>query len=159
MQARHYDNVTGRFISQDPAKQRENWFTYCNNDPVNMVDPNGKMSVKEYAQLIEAIMQALVHPEWMIPTIRLWGLRAGGLGRLLSYVDILIARLGVGAVSDETLAAQYAQEAEGENELMGGIGASDALLSAHYGTCGAGKIQAIAALQQVKMFIEIEMMN
>jgi len=32
----------GRFISQDPGMQGNNWFAYCNDDPVNKTDANGK---------------------------------------------------------------------------------------------------------------------
>ncbi len=39
--ARFYDPEIGRFITQDPAKDGANWYTYCRNNPVNMVDPDG----------------------------------------------------------------------------------------------------------------------
>jgi RHS repeat-associated protein len=38
---RYYDPSTGRFISRDPACDEYNWYTYCENDPVNCVDPEG----------------------------------------------------------------------------------------------------------------------
>jgi len=41
MRARHYDPTTGRFQSQDKAQDGENWFAYCNGDPVNYVDESG----------------------------------------------------------------------------------------------------------------------
>lgn len=34
--------ITGRFVSQDPAYHGVNWFSYCNNDPINLVDKTGK---------------------------------------------------------------------------------------------------------------------
>ncbi len=42
MRARYYDPNTGRFVSQDTAKDGQNWFTYCNANPVNLIDPQGK---------------------------------------------------------------------------------------------------------------------
>jgi len=42
MRARYYDNQTGRFVSEDPAKHGMNWFAYCNNDPLNLVDASGR---------------------------------------------------------------------------------------------------------------------
>jgi len=42
MRARWYDPVLGRFISEDPAGDGVNWYMYCNNNPVNMVDSNGE---------------------------------------------------------------------------------------------------------------------
>ena len=38
---RYYDPTTGRFTQEDPAKDGLNWYVYCYNDPVNMVDPWG----------------------------------------------------------------------------------------------------------------------
>ena len=38
---RYYDSNTGRFISEDPAMDGNNWYIYCNNNPINFVDPWG----------------------------------------------------------------------------------------------------------------------
>ena len=38
---RYYDPSTGRFLSRDPAMAGYNWYTYCNNDPVNTIDTTG----------------------------------------------------------------------------------------------------------------------
>jgi RHS repeat-associated protein len=38
---RYYDSRTGRFISQDPAGDGDNWYAYCGNDPTDGVDPEG----------------------------------------------------------------------------------------------------------------------
>ena len=38
---RYYDPRTGRFISQDPAGDGDNWYAYCGNDPMDGVDPSG----------------------------------------------------------------------------------------------------------------------
>jgi RHS repeat-associated protein len=38
---RYYDSETGRFISCDPAKHGDNWYTYCENNPLGWVDPKG----------------------------------------------------------------------------------------------------------------------
>src|SRR5579875_841991 len=43
MRARYMDPVLGRFISEDPSKDGGNWFVYCGDEPVNHVDPNGKI--------------------------------------------------------------------------------------------------------------------
>jgi hypothetical protein len=42
MRARLYDPITGRFISEDSAKHGNNWHNYCNNNPINHVDPDGR---------------------------------------------------------------------------------------------------------------------
>lgn len=38
---RMYDRETGIFLSRDPASQGRNWYTYCDNNPLNSVDPGG----------------------------------------------------------------------------------------------------------------------
>jgi len=40
--------VLGRFVSQDPSKNGMNWFAYCNNNPVNYIDANGKDAEKTW---------------------------------------------------------------------------------------------------------------
>ena len=42
MQARYYDPSVGRFVSEDPSKNGMNWYSYCNANPVNQIDINGK---------------------------------------------------------------------------------------------------------------------
>jgi RHS repeat-associated protein len=42
MRARYYEPGSGRFLSEDPARQGANWFVYCGNDPVNCFDASGK---------------------------------------------------------------------------------------------------------------------
>ena len=42
MRARYMDPVTGRFLSEDPARSGSNWLLYCNNNPVNYTDMSGK---------------------------------------------------------------------------------------------------------------------
>ncbi len=39
--ARYYDPVVGRFVTEDPARKGTGWYTYCENDPVNRVDLKG----------------------------------------------------------------------------------------------------------------------
>jgi len=44
MRARWMDPVTGRFISEDPGRDGANWYMYCRNNPVNLVDVSGEYS-------------------------------------------------------------------------------------------------------------------
>ena len=39
--ARYYDATIGRFINVDPIQDGLNWYVYCNNNPLNRVDPTG----------------------------------------------------------------------------------------------------------------------
>jgi len=40
--ARYYDPTIGRWIQKDPILSGVNWWVYCENDPVNGVDPTGE---------------------------------------------------------------------------------------------------------------------
>ena len=42
--ARHYDPLLGRWFNPDPAMQFLNPYTFCGNDPVNLIDLNGMWS-------------------------------------------------------------------------------------------------------------------
>ena len=42
MRARYLDPALGRFVSEDPAANGDNWFVYCDNSPVNGVDESGE---------------------------------------------------------------------------------------------------------------------
>jgi RHS repeat-associated protein len=44
MQARHYEPVCGRFVSEDPAADGVNWYAYASSNPANAVDPSGHAS-------------------------------------------------------------------------------------------------------------------
>ncbi len=41
LRARMYDPETGRFINEDPAKDNYNWYVYCSNNPIMLIDPFG----------------------------------------------------------------------------------------------------------------------
>lgn len=41
LRGRYYNPATGRFINEDPIRDGLNWYTYCNNDPINFVDSSG----------------------------------------------------------------------------------------------------------------------
>jgi RHS repeat-associated protein len=40
--ARYYDPTTGRFLTEDPSRKGVNWYAYCDNNPVNLTDPDGR---------------------------------------------------------------------------------------------------------------------
>ncbi len=42
--ARYYDATIGRFINVDPIQDGSNWYVYCSNNPMSMVDPTGLLN-------------------------------------------------------------------------------------------------------------------
>ncbi|MBI9100479.1 MAG: hypothetical protein JEY91_18515 [Spirochaetaceae bacterium] len=50
--ARYYDATTGRFINVDPIQDGTNWYVYCNNNPLNKVDPTG-LSFKDIVNYVK----------------------------------------------------------------------------------------------------------
>jgi len=49
--ARWYDAGTGRFISEDPARDGANWYTYVSNNPLKYIDPTGMTTEEELDQM------------------------------------------------------------------------------------------------------------
>ena len=41
LRARYYDPSIGSFITEDPARDGTNWYSYCGGNPVNFIDKNG----------------------------------------------------------------------------------------------------------------------
>ena len=41
LRARYYSSECGRFVTEDPSKYGTNWYSYCDNNPVTMVDRTG----------------------------------------------------------------------------------------------------------------------
>ncbi len=50
-QYRQYSPETGRFISEDPVKDRLNWYGYCYGNPFKYVDPKGASGLSPYLGL------------------------------------------------------------------------------------------------------------
>ena len=50
---RYYSPELGRFTSEDPAKDGDNWYAYCNNNPVKYTDPWGLVAGEHFATLKE----------------------------------------------------------------------------------------------------------
>jgi len=63
MRARYYEAATGRFISQDLIRHGQNWYAYCENDPIHAVDPDGKESVSNRANFLLGVF------EWVLGSL------------------------------------------------------------------------------------------
>jgi RHS repeat-associated protein len=47
---RDYSSAAGRFTTSDPIRDGQNWFAYCNGDPVNFLDIDGLFGYKNGQQ-------------------------------------------------------------------------------------------------------------
>jgi RHS repeat-associated protein len=56
MRARYYDPNVGRFVSEDPSGTGANWLVYANDNPVNMVDQTGKLSMYALGSALGAFL-------------------------------------------------------------------------------------------------------
>ena len=45
LRARYYAPRLGRFTQGDPIRSETNWYTYCSNNPIIFVDPDGKDAI------------------------------------------------------------------------------------------------------------------
>ena len=56
---RYYDPRTGRFLTQDPAKDGANWYSYCGNNPVSLNGPTGLTQTKPDEDQTQQMLAAI----------------------------------------------------------------------------------------------------
>jgi RHS repeat-associated protein len=121
IRARYYESATGRFISEDPARDGVNWYLYADGNPVNRVDVDGKETLAELltTSFLTGILNAL------FSVITAWAKGAGVADAAINgFISGFGAGLGVaGAVIGAGLGAFL-------TELMGGRGPGSALTKA-----------------------------
>jgi RHS repeat-associated protein len=52
--ARWYDPTLGRFITEDPARDQNNWYAYVKNNPLRYIDPTGLLTAGDFYSLLES---------------------------------------------------------------------------------------------------------
>ena len=45
LRARYYKPTVGRFITEDPINDKLNWYSYCENNPIALIDPSGEGAI------------------------------------------------------------------------------------------------------------------
>ena len=93
MRARYYEPSSGRFISEDPAKDGTNWYRYAENTPTAFSDPDGLSALKVIgtAMLMGAVLNLAL--QWaifgnvrahLVFNAAFWAALGAGLGRFLA---------------------------------------------------------------------------
>ena len=127
MRARYYDPATGRFESEDSAKDGANWSLYAHGDPVNMVDPDGMSPEDESAAQLGEYLKMMSKAYSTVAT----GYMVAGAwdmnrGRALTTE-------GMAENSPAAASAGFFQEAMGGAEMRGGIKTPDSRVTSQLG--------------------------
>ena len=56
LRARYYAPGYGRFTQIDPIRDGTKWYAYCDNDPVNKIDPSGMAPYEKFRTIEEALL-------------------------------------------------------------------------------------------------------
>jgi RHS repeat-associated protein len=129
MRARYYDANVGRFVSEDPGVNGNNWYVYAGDNPVNMTDSDGKSSVWMYGFF--CISTLFFQGALAALTMGAFGLAIG-----LSIVGCL----GCGC------SVNFSQTSPWTNCAFGGIGAAGGLLALNKGIVSAADYAAAQLL-------------
>ena len=87
MRARYYDPDLGRFISEDPSRHGANLYAYCNGNPTNLTDADGKQADMAMATVgLVACMLAALLIAWDYDSGLGW---AAAVPLFLGGVDLL----------------------------------------------------------------------
>ena len=177
--ARYYDPDLGRFLSMDPHRipgTSLNYYTYCDGDPVNRVDPTGEISLTLGTVLIAVGVGAIVgaaigagvelykqrnqeHTDWgQVGTAALIGGCLGGIGAAVGAVATAatvgaLGVLGAGAAAGGLgSAVTYCVQAAGQGAWNWSDFATSVAIGAGIGaiTAGIGGVIARRAGQDVE---------
>ena len=129
LQSRYYDSEVGRFINADSQLNPGtgltgiNMFAYCNNNPVNMADPNGHMPFFVITAAIGAVVGAVAGGIIAAKTGKnVWaGIGIGVAGGALLGCGV---GAGLGMISGFGAAATASQVGAGLGAIATGTGAA-----------------------------------
>jgi uncharacterized protein RhaS with RHS repeats len=73
---RWYDPLTGRFISKDPIGSGDNWYAYCDNNPLAHTDPDGQVKITlMFREIMLGIYHAFLQIEDNVPGSPTFGMK------------------------------------------------------------------------------------
>jgi RHS repeat-associated protein len=140
MRARYYEPTTGRFISEDPARDGVNWYLYADGNAVGRVDASGRESLGElmvsmsFSAILQGLMNGIIS---FLQSGNFWsGFIGGAIGGALSVIPFFGLFAGVaGAFASSFI-----------TNLMNGAGLFNSLKRAlvSAGIAGAGTWLAVS---------------
>jgi RHS repeat-associated protein len=106
MRARYYEPSSGRFISEDPARDGGNWFRYADNIPSIKIDKTGRVAALAILGLVMLFLAPLVEEGFQQFRYGIWSPERLGVAALHGLLAMVggaialawIAGLGVTAV-------------------------------------------------------------
>jgi len=112
MRARYYEPGSGRFISEDPARDGLNWYSYCENDPINKVDRTGCFSEVE----------GLINTAYAIFSSRQgWGF---GTAQTSAALKAIVKRLEIIAKTSKLIGQHLIEEGLSDQERAACMGSA-----------------------------------
>jgi uncharacterized protein RhaS with RHS repeats len=129
LQSRYYNPEWGRFINADDVGGKigellsHNVFTYCTNNPVNMSDPDGHLSISSLFQsaksaISNAVNSITKHVVATVATIAITLVAIVGINYIIRHPHVAAAAAGGATAATEEVTKKVEQPAENLSEKI-----------------------------------------